>query len=66
MRLTRSRETISQEGVALTGLLDPYQLGPCWQRSLQTAPWIRLAGTILGAIAAARAITYGVIRLSGS
>ena len=58
MRLTRSRETISQEGVTLTGLLDPYQLGPRWQRPLQAAPWIRLAGTILGAIAAALAITY--------
>ena len=64
--MTRSRETISQEGVALTGLLDPYQLGPCWQRPFQTAPWIRLTGTILGAIAAALAITYWVIRLSGS
>ena len=28
-----------------------------WQRPLQAAPWIWLAGTILGAIAAALAIT---------
>ena len=48
--------TVSPEGVTLAGPLDPYQLGARWQRPLQAAPWIRLAGAILGAIAAALAI----------